>query len=111
MTERIIGPTWQELWARVDAAVDRHFSGRTEGRPIKVMAAKEHLAGNPSELIVNEAQLRGMKPDDLAGGILQLNAATERTLLDKASIKEKLRSIKDPAQLVAAATNLGLGDL
>jgi len=89
-----IGPDLEQLRSLAEKAIDKHFEPARQRMALynrKVTEARRHLAGQPSDMLNREAQIRHIKADEIARQVIALAEADEATEPQRVALKAKVR--------------------
>lgn len=89
-----IGPDIEQFRALAEQAIDKHFEPVRQRMAIytrKVAEARRHLAGDHSDMLNREAQIRRVKADEIARQVVALAEADEASEPRRVALKAKVR--------------------
>jgi len=97
-----IGLDLEQLRALAEQAIDKHFDPVRKRMALytrKVAEARRHLAGEPSDMLKREAQIRHVKADEIARQVVALAEADEATEPQRVALKMKVRKALTPQKI------------
>lgn len=111
MARAEIGRTVEQEILLAEEKIDQYFRNIAVNAVFymrKTAEARRVLAGEKSELIAEEAKLRGMKPMELAQQIVSLAEQDDFREITRIKAKQLLRSAKTKAEVAAVLATMGI---